>query len=419
MIMSVPPVPSVSELRFRPATMMPTAKPNRITVRDAAGEPFRIFFPLALLAGMAGVSLWPLYFTHLITAYPGVGHARIMACGFFGAFILGFLGTAMPRMLSAKPFRLAEVVPLAVFEISAVAAFAAGRIFWGDVLWCLVVLSFGGCLAVRARARKDLPPPGFVLVGLALACVASGAVLAVVLAIAERSVDIDARWVVLQRFLSYQAFVLLPILGIGPFLLPRFFGLPTPEFPESAAPDAAWLRKAGLALGAGCLIVASLFLEAWVSERSAYLLRFAVTLFYFLLEMPLRQAPRSSNPLGLAIRISLAAILAGFLAIVLLPGYRVALLHLSLVGGFAVLTLTVATRVVFGHSGNLPLLKGRNRWLFVSIGLILFGMLTRVSGDFVPKILPTHYSYGALFWIAGILVWAAFVLPKVLLADRE
>jgi len=70
-----------------------------ITLADFAREPFRIFFPAAILAGIAGVSLWPLYFLHVTETYPGVSHARIMACGFFGGFIFGFLGTAMPRML--------------------------------------------------------------------------------------------------------------------------------------------------------------------------------------------------------------------------------------------------------------------------------------------------------------------------------
>jgi drug/metabolite transporter (DMT)-like permease len=74
---------------------------------------------------------------------------------------------------------------------------------------------------------------------------------------------------------------------------------------------------------------------------------------------------------------------------------------------------------VFGHSGNLDLLKGRNRWLLVSVGLMLFGMGTRISGDFWPKIMASHYIYGALLWIGGALVWAFYVLPKVCLVEAE
>jgi uncharacterized protein involved in response to NO len=63
----------------------------------------------------------------------------------------------------------------------------------------------------------------------------------------------------------------------------------------------------------------------------------------------------------LAIRIAFVGIGAGFAAIAFFPEYRVALLHLTLIGGIAIITFVVATRVVFGHSGNLGLLQRRNR----------------------------------------------------------
>jgi hypothetical protein len=46
-------------------------------------------------------------------------------------------------------------------------------------------------------------------------------------------------------------------------------------------------------------------------------------------------------------------------------------------------------------------------------------MATRISGDFAPKILASHYSYGAVVWIAGALLWSVYVLPKVLVPDPE
>src|SRR4029453_12178871 len=125
--------------------------------------------------GIVGVSLWPLYFAQVTSFYPGTGHARIMGLGFFGAFIFGFLGTAMPRMLSAAPFRLRELIPLVLLHGGMVASFALGHVLAGDVLSVALVAVFAVCVAIRANRRKDLPPPGFVLVGLSLACVAAGA----------------------------------------------------------------------------------------------------------------------------------------------------------------------------------------------------------------------------------------------------
>jgi uncharacterized protein involved in response to NO len=67
-------------------------------------EPFRIFFAIGLILGIVGVSLWPLYYVGLLTAYPGTSHARLMIEGFMASFVIGFLGTAGPRITSTSHF---------------------------------------------------------------------------------------------------------------------------------------------------------------------------------------------------------------------------------------------------------------------------------------------------------------------------
>ena len=391
------------------STPMNEINSTRASLADFAGEPFRLFFPAGVLAGIGGVALWPLHFLGVLELYPGQSHARIMACGLFGAFIFGFLGTAMPRMLSANPLRVSQVLPLVAIHVSMVVAFACSKIFVGDVLFLMMLAMFVSVMAVRAKQRKDTPPPGFLLVGLSFLSVTAGTVLAIL----QHLRELDTFWITLQRLLSYQGFVLLPILGIGPFILPRLFGKQSQhDFPEMKIPVAAWWRKAALAFVAGALVIASFFIEANGWYRVAHWVRFGTTLAYILIEMPFHHAP-AVNALGVSVRIAFAGIMAGFLAVALFPEYRVGLLHLTLVGGFAVIAFVVATRVVFGHSGNGALLKGRNRWLLVAIGLMLFGMATRIS------VLASHYTYGAVLWIAGVLLWAVYVLPKVLVADAE
>src|SRR5204863_1191036 len=139
-----------------------------------------------------------------------------------------------------------------------------------------LLLLFLTLMLRRLRHRKDTPPPGFILVGLAFLCVLTGAVLGVL----EPRMDegASAYWITLQRRLSYQAFVLLSILGIGPFLLPRFFGQPSRhDFPEMLTPSAVWKRKAALALGSGIMIVVSFFIEAEGWLRVGHAIRFVTT----------------------------------------------------------------------------------------------------------------------------------------------
>jgi uncharacterized protein involved in response to NO len=390
-------------------------KRSWIKVKDVGAEPFRIFFPAAIAAAIAGVSLWPLYSLGIDKFYPGQCHARLMAYGFFGGFVVGFLGTALPRMLSSAPFTLVEVVALFCAYLGMCVSYLTARIVTGDVLLLVLLLLFFLSAGARFLKRADTPPPGFILVILGLVCAASGAVLG----IAQNNSD-DPRWPLMQHLLSYQGFVLFPVLGISPFLLPRFFGLPSQhDFDESRKTPPGWGAKAVIGLGAGALIIVSFFLEAAGKTRIGPALRFVTALVYVLIEVPFFRAAKRGNAFSLILKIAFILLLTGFAATTFWPAFRVGLLHLTLVGGFALVTLAVATRVIYGHSGNLALMNEPNRWALVVAGLICFALLTRISGDFWPKITMSHYAYGAVVWIAAAVLWAWKVLGKVIQRDTE
>lgn len=388
---------------------------ERIGLKDIAVEPFRIFFPAAVLVGILGVSLWPLHFGGVVSFYPGIAHAQLMTHGFFGGFIFGVLGTGLPRMLSVKPFSLAEVILLfAIYAVMVLLNFS-GRVTYAVIAALVLLAAFFSSAIPRVIKRKDVPPPGFVLVGMALLCLGVAAVLSLVET--YRSEEMPVFWITFQRLLSYQGFVLLPIMGVGGFLLPRFFDLPnTHEFEESRTPPASWKRKAGLALTAGAGIIISFLIEASGRERLGHAIRFVVSGTFLLSQVPIYRSAIHKNTIRACLTLAIGLMLLGFLVVTLYPVNRVAVLHLTLVGGFALLTFGVATRVVFGHSGNHP---RPNRWLWVAVGLMMLGMATRISGDFFPQVRVSHYNYGAGAWIMGTIVWAIYVLPKVLLRDPD
>ena len=63
-------------------------------------------------------------------------------------------------------------------------------------------------------------------------------------------------------------------------------------------------------------------------------------------------------------------------------------------------------------------LSGDNA-VVIALAMMLFGVSSRMIGDFIPKILITHYNYGALCWGIGLLVWAWKVIPNVLTPDPD
>ncbi|HWD17883.1 MAG TPA: NnrS family protein, partial [Verrucomicrobiae bacterium] len=361
------------------------------------------------------VALWPLYVLHVTEFYPGQMHARLMANGFFGGFILGFVGTALPRMLSSFPLTLWEMGLLLVIYLTMAAAYFRAKIVWGDWLFLGMLGWFALCGVRRVFRRADNPPPGFVLVLLGLLCAAAGAALA----IAEANAD-EARWAALQHLLSYQGFVLFPILGVGPFILPRFFGLPSAQdLPESRRFSAAWLRQAVAAPLVAAVILLSFYLEYAGWLRAGPALRLGAAFLYIATQVPLFRAAPVSNAFSLTLKIAFSLLLAGFAGGMILPSQRVGLLHLTLIGGFAAITLAVATRVILGHSGRLAEMSRPNRWFLATMGVIWFAMVTRITGDFLLKTKFTHYAYGAVVWIIGIAIWSAMVLGKVLQKDEE
>lgn len=394
----------------RPARVMPP-QPRTATLADLGPEPYRLLFPLAVLAGVVGVSLWPLHVWGLRAAYPGLEHARLMALGLFGGFILGFLGTVIPRVTSTPSMRVNTVLALGALHAAMVIAWATGALLVGDALAAVLLLGFAGLMAVRLRRRRSDPPPAFVLVALALACAIGGALLALGMDVGL----VEGPWARLQRLLAYQGFVLLPILGVGTFILPGFFGADaTNHFSPGMLVPGVRARAIRRMLAFGLFIVLTFPLEAWGWLRIAYSLRLVAVLAFLWLELPVHRGPRSAGTMGTLVRIAFLAIAAGYAAIGLWPGLRVSLLHMTLIGGFALLTFVVAARVAFAHGGRGAELAGRLRWLWWSGGIMLFAMATRLSADLWPQVQDSHYVYGALAWLVGVAVWARWVLPMML-----
>jgi uncharacterized protein involved in response to NO len=109
--------------------------------------------------------MWPLFhFGWFNLPYPVPHHAHLMIQGFFGSFVFGFLGTAMPRMLDAPTLRAKEVCIVIALLCLTVGSHFRGHARLGDSSFLVLLLSFIVIMGPRFVARKDVPPPGFVLV---------------------------------------------------------------------------------------------------------------------------------------------------------------------------------------------------------------------------------------------------------------
>ena len=379
-------------------------------------EPFRIFFPLGLLLGAIGVALWPLYVWHAIGFYPAQAHVRLMIEGMMGSFIIGFLGTAGPRLLDARPLSTAETSILFALEVLGAFLHLVQNQNGGDVLFLTLLLFFVGAMATRARTTRDLPPPNFVLVLFGLL----NAIVGIFLITASKSITNGLFFNQLGGLMLNEGFVLFPILGVGAFFFPKLLGGAKPEPADLQIAEALWTKRAAIAALTGLVIWTSFVLEALAWTRIAAVVRGLTTLTYFVAQGHLlkRPSPADAGFLAQCFRLGALLLVVGLFLPAALPTYRVANLHLTFIGGFSIIVFTVSTRVILGHAGQSYLFRKRLGFLITALALLVVALVTRVSADFIPPARNSHLVYAALIWLLAAIVWAVALGPKLSLNEE-
>jgi uncharacterized protein involved in response to NO len=370
-------------------------------------EPFRIFFPLGVLLAWVGVGHWLLYTLGLIATYSCLGHGFVQLEGFLVAFAGGFLLTAIPRRTAAPPPGRATLWLLGLALIADTVGAAAERWAVGQIAYLVALaalLGFGGRRFLGAMAGRR-PPPSFVLIPLGIAAGACGA--AFVLAWA--SFDAPGWTLGLGRLLVEQGVFLCLVVGAGGLLLPLMGGAPPPG-DLGAAPGTVRAAAGYAALGA--VILGSLVAEQAGAVRAAPLVR-AAAVAVGLVVAGAAAPPRVP---GLNRRVTWVAVWlvpAGLTAAGLWPDLRVAALHLTFIGGLALLAFAVATHVALGHLGLEAVRDGRPPVVMVVAVTFGFATLARVAAD-ASGAYFAHLGWAAGLWLMGSAAWLVALGPKLL-----
>lgn len=364
-------------------------------LRWLAAEPYRVFFASGAVWSIIGVALWPLYYGQQLEFYPGFAHARIMIEAFGGAFVVGFLGTAGPRMASAPKLTAWELAWLFVLHQACGVSHLSLRMSWGDGLFVTLLFSLLLCLVIRVlRCRREAPPPQMLLALTGLLCGMAGATLHLVPA-----TFMDLARLRLANLLLYQGLLLPPVLGIGSFVFPRMLG---GAFGD-AEPVSGHRRKLWRAVLAAAGVVASFFLEAGGLVTAGHILRAGAAGAYLVLEVRWHSARRGSLTTGLKWALAL-----GLLGLVLAPlwyAQHVSIEHLLYIGGFGLLMLIVGSRVLFGHSGDLEGFFVRGGWPRWLVFLGVLAAITRATPAWRPSTTVSHHVYAAMTWAVLAVGW--------------
>jgi uncharacterized protein involved in response to NO len=364
-------------------------------LRWLAGEPYRVFFFSGALWSIIGVSLWPLFYAQALGFYPGLMHARIMIEAFGAAFVVGFLGTAGPRMATAPKLTPLELLWLFALHQACGISHLTLHMAWGDACFIALLGSLLLCLMVRVvMFRQEAPPPQLLLALTGLLCGISGAAL-----LLSPATMLDPQRLRLANLLLYQGLLLPPTLGIGAFVFPRMLG---GSFGEAKTP-AEKRTKLTRTITAAVLLLSSFFLEACGQIITGYALRALVAAGYLLLEVRWKTVQRGSLTTGL-----FWALLLGFLGLALAGFFyaqHVSVEHLLYIGGFGLLMLIVGSRVLFGHSGNLEGFFVKSKYVRFLVFLAVLAAITRATPAWRPSTTVSHHIYAALTWALLAFLW--------------
>jgi uncharacterized protein involved in response to NO len=364
-------------------------------------DPYRIFFPLGVLLGLAGVSTWPLYAFGVTAGYSGRAHALVQTNGFLLAFVAGFLLTAVPRFTGTEtPSRPTQICLAAILIVSA----AASELQAFGIATAAALLAHALMLALVARRfvhRRQPPPPTFVLIGLGLA---SGA-LAAVLNCGVAWEILPAFWDLLGKRLVTEGMMLLLVLGVGGFLGQRLLGVSPVALPPG--------RQERLWAAAGSAILISLIAEYGVGLEWMAFVRAAVVTAVIFGTLHIWRRPAIRSTLSWCVWTAEWLTVVSVWLVAAAPRYRADFLHVLFIGGFSLLIFAVGTRVTLSH-GSHDLGAERRSWpLRLGLAMGLIALLARAGAPFAQATYFDHLAFAALFWMGGTICWGAYITTMI------
>ncbi len=357
-----------------------------------------------------------LHALRILPDYRPVFHSMAQIQGFLTCFALGFLFTAIPRITETAPPGPAAIGACGAAAVGTTVSawfqlWALSQVFW--IVLVAVFLSFLFRRRPIRRTEKKVPR-NLLWVPIAFLLGLAGSFLTGVFAILGPNAY---RLHELGKLLVLQGMFVSLVLGVGGFVIPMITS------GKKASEGESWVPVHLINpfhLGAAALLVASFFLEVFVSLRAGLVVRALVTLTVLSASAGLWKRPKVSGLHRWLVWLSAWMIPVGYLMAALYPEQKFAGLHMVFIGGFALLALSIGIHVSLAHGGAQQPVKGRP-WHVSVIGvLILLSLVFRLLVD----IDRSHYFIwlgaasaaflmATIFWIFLVLPWWFFRTDRV------
>lgn len=374
-------------------------------------DPYRFFFPLGILIGLIGVSVWPLLAFGLITYPNPLWHIDLMLQGFLFAFILGFLLTALPRFSQTWPITKNELIMFLTVFIGGNIGTLFGVLSMGRIaFWINLTLLFMFALRRFVR-RKANPPPEFIFVGGGLLI---GWIAAWMRADSYLPFSFGFSEMIGRRLIT-EGMVLMLVLGVAGKLAPMFFGFSKAN-PLIQLGKASSMKGKFLIFGAvlGTLITSFILDYGFEMTRLALYLRAAVTSIVFFGTMKIHRRPLEKGMLVQVLRWSNWAVWLALWGAAIHPQYRVEVLHVLFIGGFGMMILGIATRVILSHGKYSTETEKTSLRLGIAGWILFLSLVLRAVASLTGKYYFSMLGLAGILWMAGLVLWGLYFVPRAI-----
>ncbi len=361
-------------------------------------DPYKLHFPIGLLAATVAALIWFFHQQQWIVFYPRNAHANLMFFGFLWSFICGFLMTAIPRMTKTDTANKIEIILSGLFVPAQLLLNLNNMIYQSANLFLAQVLFLIVFIVSRFVVRKQIPFEGFIFLPFALL----SSIIAPIIHLLNIPISFSNIYL-----LSGQAFTLNLILGLGSRLVPMLTRVPSAISPETAGNNKKRLEFLALAITLNLSFVGE-FLNV---IQPSYQLRAFVCLFIAIKHFKILQKPMTRSYVGIGLRSAVWMLILGYTLLSFVSVENQAkwlgLQHLVFIAGFSLLTLMVATRVTLAHAGHSLDHEKSAKLLLPTIILFLTASILRLV--LTLSIFPENYELQLLTamvgFIAAIALW--------------
>jgi len=384
-------------------------------------EPYRIFFPLGVMAGVIGASHWLFYALGWAERYSGFFHSSIQMKCYMMCFVVGFLMTAIPRFASA-PTATGKEVSIFILLIFINISFLFRENWIGsETVFIFYLLFLARFIVVRFINKKGnaSPPTEFVWIGIGILHGLIGSSLVLL-----GQFSIGPVWLAKAgKAMGEQGFLLSVVVGVGGFLAPRLMGnfslIKPEEIRRMASDKIARRNRILIHVAAGLILFVSFWLEGINWMRTAYFIRALVVTAELMLTRVLPRPPVVKTLFSWLLWSSMLLVLIGSWAAGLFIPYRIGMLHIVFIGGYALMTFTVGTMVILSHGGEAPKLQ-RPLFILRFIGFgVLFALLLRILSNFLTSDYFTWLGAAASVWLVVGVSWLCYAAPKIVKIPKE